>query len=133
MAITHGIKYEFTYNGIKYSFMDDRTAGNENNISESIPDPSTNLEVFWGVDASEMKSLLIVSTGALTVDTNQISTPDHSFSLVANRPIVWTPGIGLVNPFDVAGVLTDVTSIFVTNASGAAQTLTIKSVVDPTP
>ena len=129
MAVTHTVKNTLEYNGTKYEWTANQSAGQENNLSESIPDSSTDLEVTWDADVSAMKSILIVADGALTVETNSGSTPTDTFTLTADTPIHWTTGSGLTNP--VTGDVT--TNIFCTNSSGSAVTLTINMVQDPTP
>ena len=128
MAITHKITQTLNYSGLGYTTTKTKTGGQENNLSESIPDSSTDLEVAWAVDISELKALLIVADGALTVKTNSSSTPDDTFTLVVNTPIVWEDANSSGNPLSA-----DVTSIFVTNSSGGAVTLTTKALTDPTP
>lgn len=129
MSITHAVKNILEYNGTKYEWSSNQSAGQENNLSEAIPDSSTDLEVTWGADVSAMQAFLMVADGALTVETNSGSSADDTFNLVADTPIHWTTGSGITNPFT-----TDVTTnLFVTNSSGSSVTLTIKMIQDPTP
>ena len=71
----------------------------------------------------------MVSDKAITVETNSGSAPGNTFTLVANEPVVWHENGGMaVNSFLAA----DITSLFVTNASGAAAQFQIRSLSDPT-
>jgi hypothetical protein len=133
MSVTHNIKNILVYDGVSYTWEDNQSAGSEVNISEVVADAASDLEIALSIDVSALKAFLIVSTQDLTVETNDGTTPDHTFTLTANVPIVWTISSGLENPFDDDGTLTDITSLFATNASGADATLTVKTVQDPTP
>lgn len=106
-----------------------KTGGQHVSLSESIPNGSTNLQVALALDASALELLVISADGAITVKTNNSSTPDDTFALTADNGVVWANGMPLAsNPLSE-----DVTTIYVTNASGAAVTLTVLALLDATP
>lgn len=106
-----------------------KTGGRFSSISELIPDGSTDLQVFVDVDTSQLLLLMIEATGNLTIKTNSSSTPDDTINLSSVNGIAWASDMPLAtNPLSE-----DVTSIFVTNATGADVTLTINALMDPTP
>ena len=130
MSFTNQLSHSVTYDNVTYEWSDNQTAGERHDLSESIPDSSTDLSVNWTADVSEVKSLLIVSNYAVTVETNSGSSPADTFTLVANEPIIWSAS----QPGSPACPLTtDVTGLFITNSSGSAALLTIKMIQDPTP
>ena len=130
MAFTNTCTYSILYNGARYEWSDNQSAGERHDISESVPDSSTDLAITWSADVSEVKSLMILSDQALTLETNDGTTPTDTFTLVANEPIIWTAGA----PGSPSCPLTaDVTALYATNASGSAATLTINMIQDPTP
>ncbi len=104
------------------------TAEMEINLDRSIPDSTTDLEIVIGIDVDQVQSIHITSDQAITLETNDGSTPDDTLLLVADHPYDWD-----TDSEDDFVLGTDVTSIFVTNASGAAANLKIRLLLDSTP
>jgi len=129
MAFSVTINHELIIGGATISRSTAYSANAQNNLSEAIADSTTDGELTWAMDVSELVYFFMYASGTLLVETNNGSTPDHSFSLTSANQIVWTDDSGLTNPFDT----TDITSLFVTNASGASVTLTIYAGYDPSP
>lgn len=105
-----------------------KTAGGGSSLSESIPDSSTDLEVALTADVSQIKSVWMMATGGnITVETNDGSSPDDTIALVDGEPQMW-------NDDDIGSLFltADVTALFVTNSSGAAVTLDVEILIDPT-
>ena len=130
MSFTHTIKQEWSNgNGGRTITASVSTTGSaQQSLQESIADSSTDLEVGFTLDVSAVKSIYIKSDYAITIETNDGSTPDNTLSLAAGVPYVWHENAEDAFVFD-----TDITSIFVTNASGSAATLQIEVLVDATP
>lgn len=131
MAIKHSIRFGWSASGsgsaLSYSL--DLEGGREQNIDETIPDASTDLEVSFTQDVSQAQSVFLLASCDMTLDTNNNVTPAATVALLANVPKVWTMHDGASrHPFGA----TDVTKLFITNASGAAGTLKIRSLDDPT-
>lgn len=79
-------------------------------------------------DFSQVVSIYILASVAMTLETNDSGTPDDTVSLLAGVARRWTTGEPN-NPFSA-----DCTNAFITNASGGAGTLTILiGYLDPTP
>lgn len=95
---------------------------------ESVADAQTDAELGFTLDVSACKAFVINSTKNVTVETNNGSTPDDTLTLVANVPYVWHE-----NSEHTFLLTTDVTALFVTNASGAAATIDVEAVFDSTP
>lgn len=129
MSITHTLTVSVTDGGVALSKSFDVTSGSGINISEEVADSSSNVAIAFAAVRAKLKSLFMVCDQALTVETNSGSSPADSFELLANKPVVWYEGCGVaVNTF----LSTDITGLFVTNASGFDATLQIKAVIDPT-
>jgi len=103
-------------------------ADGEANLEIAVADESTDLAANIGIDVSALKFLYIVSDQDLTVETNDGTSPDDTLTLSAGKPIVWYDGCGYSNPLG-----TDVTALYLTNASGADATLYVKTLQDATP
>ena len=97
-------------------------------LAAELPDSTTDLEVNVNLDVSQIKALYMVSTQALTVETNSASVPDDTIVLVANTALVWWAGSYYTNL-----LATDVTAMFLTNASGSAAQFTLEVIHDATP
>lgn len=85
----------------------------------------TDIEHLIAVPYAQLKGLVLHATMACTVKTNSSSVADDTFTLEANKPIVWFTGGLAANPLTV-----DVTSIFITNA--AAGLFQMYALYDPT-
>lgn len=97
-------------------------------ISASIPQNSTDLEIALNIDVSEVEFFLIVADVAMTIQTNDGTTPDNTLTLVADQPYIWSAG--MLHAF---ALTVDVTSIFVTTGAVGTGSLTIQVLQDPTP
>ena len=132
MPFTHTITQTTTYDdgavNVSKPMSDAQTAGEEHNIAESIADGQTDLLVAYTLDFSQAKTFVMWPTVAMTIKTNSSGTPAQTFVLSAFEPVVWSAGqTAVTNP-----ITTDITALYVTNASGAAGILNIRSLQDPT-
>lgn len=104
------------------------TAGAVDNIDESIPNSTTNGLVAFALTVAKLKSLYMVSDAVITVKTNSSGSPQETIALAAGCPLVWNSSDGyFACPFSG-----DVTKLYVTNTSGGAAQLQIRTIVDPT-
>lgn len=104
-------------------------SGQGNVISESIPGPSTDLNVACVLAVAKMVSLVLYcATADMTVETNSGSAPAATVNLKAGKAVVWYSDSGLANPFGG----TNVTALFITLAGTTAATFEMRAVVDPT-
>jgi|GEM_PF-1794018 len=94
---------------------------------ETVADSQTDQEVEFALDVSKCKSFFLVSTQDVTFETNDGSSPDDTISLRANEPYVWH-----TNSYDSFLLGTDVTSVFITNASGSTATIYCVALYDGT-
>lgn len=129
MSISHVITRACQDGSQSLSHAETASAGAANNLDESIPDSSTDLVVAFAFAKDKLKSFYITSDKALTVKTYNSVTLKETITLTAGQAIQWSLPDASLLPLPFAS---DVTSIKVTNASGAAAQLQVRSIVDPT-
>lgn len=132
MSLTHKLTQTFISNdGGSFSGTIESTGGLEVNVDETIPALSTDLAVAFAADVSQLKSLFILASAAMTIETNSGSAADNTITLAANVPFAWTNqgGMDLRDTGETA-ITTDITSLFVTSSAGG--TLKIRALIDPT-
>jgi hypothetical protein len=95
---------------------------------ETVATAETDYEINFDLDVSACKSFYLVSDQAVTFETNSGAAPDNTISLRANEPYLWH-----TNAYDSFLLTVDVTSVFITNASGATATIYCVALFDVTP
>lgn len=104
------------------------SADQEIGIDASMPIANDQL-VALALDVSQMKGMFLLADQDLTLETNNATTPAATIALKANVPLIWESTSGyFANPLGV----TDVTALYVTNASAAVAKLQCKFLTDPT-
>lgn len=106
------------------------SADSQTSVDVAIPIEADVL-VNFALDVSQIKALFILSDQDLTIETNNAGpdpAPDDTISLVAGVPLVWTHDSYYANL-----LTTDITALYVTNASAAAARLRIEALHDATP
>jgi len=96
-------------------------------FDQDIAGSTTDLEIALDLPIANMKAFAIYANVAMTVETNDGTTPNDTFTLVANEGQGFIQGEG-TNP-----VGTDITSIFVTVPGATAGKLQIVAGYDTTP
>ena len=112
----------------------DVTAGALNQIEEEIPAGATDLAVILPLDVSQLKAFFARSAGGdLTVKTNDPTSPTNTFELTSTQPVFYPlfEGDQFVDTDDVP-VVSDITSLYVTNSGLAPATFTVDVISDPT-
>jgi hypothetical protein len=97
-------------------------------IDESVANGATDFAIAAAIDVSAVKAFYLLSDQAVTIETNSGSAADDTLTLVANRPYEWD-----TDSEDAFLLGTDVTSLFVTNASGSTANITLRCGSDATP
>jgi hypothetical protein len=100
------------------------TASHVQAVSESIADEAVDSPIIIGIDVSAVVALFLVSTQDVTLTDGDAV----SISLKANVPYVWTE-----DSYDSLLFTADVTVLEVSNASGAAATVSLVVLTDATP
>lgn len=113
--------------GVSTQDVNTLSAGQRIAIDESIPDSSSDLLVALAIDVSQVKGVYILSDQDITLETNDGSSPDNTLALKAGIPYVW-----YTNKYDALKFTSDITALYVTNASGEAARLIAEFLVDPT-
>lgn len=126
-TITHDLKTVAGGKTIQKS--NEYTGSGHHRVDEDIADSTTDQEITFNLDISALKAITMVADQDVTVETNNGSTPGDTFNLKADQPLMWNSGDSYFsNPFS-----TDVTALFVTNASGSSANLRVEAVEDATP
>ena len=97
-------------------------------IAESVPAPSTNFEVFVGIDVSAVKSFYIKASRDMTVESFDGAAAGQTLNLLAGWPYLWT-----TDSYDTFKFTADITKFQCDLAAGVAATLEILVNADPTP
>lgn len=102
----------------------DVTVTGENALDITLATGNSNVQYDLALTRSRMRTLIIESDQDVLIETNSGSAADNSIAIKAGVPLHWEAVSGyFANPFAAA----DVTSIFVTNVSGATATITIRA------
>ena len=96
-------------------------------IDESIANAVTDGLIDCSFVLARLSAFYMCSDKALTIETNSSGAPQETITLVANKPFVYVPGVGLPSPF--AG---NVTALYASNASGSTAVLQIRVLLDVT-
>lgn len=97
-------------------------------IDEAVANSATNFQINVAIDVSALKSIYIVSDQAVTMETNSGSSPNETLNLLAGVPYEWQAGGYFTNLLE-----TDITAVFITNASGATANVSLRALLDATP
>lgn len=106
------------------------TGGLAQELNEAVNDGATDQLIVIAIDVSAIKNIYIKADQDLTIETNNGTTPDDTINLKANVPYVFNADI---NSYFTNLLTTDVTALYVTNASGTDATLEMEVLTDPTP
>jgi hypothetical protein len=125
MALTHRTSTTVRSNaGSVTAYTGTYTGTHEYNLEKTFA-IGTDVAQDMAADVSTIVSLAIMSTTALTIETNSSSAPDDTIVLVANKPVIWNTDmlatLGVACPLTV-----DITTgLFITNAAAADLTIYI--------
>jgi hypothetical protein len=128
MAFTHKITRTFVRGGDTLSKTESIVVDKEINFNTQVANAVTDGLHALAIDVSQMKTAYLYSTKNVTLETNDGTTPGATVSLVAGIPRLWSSTSGETNPFGS----TDVTALYITNASGAAADIEVRIGIDPT-
>jgi hypothetical protein len=127
MPIKHQVQTVITDGALRISSLTEQEVTGSAMVDELIADAVTNDLVSVMIVASQLKTFFLWSDQDLTVKTNNSGSPQETFNLKANKPVVWIAGMS-TSP--IAG---NVTALYITNASGSAATLRLLAGWDATP
>ena len=95
---------------------------------ETVATGQSNIQMFIAIDVSAVKGFYLLSDRDVTFETNSGSAADNTINLKANQPYAWH-----TDQYDAFLLTVDVTSVFITNASGATATIRLEAIMDATP
>lgn len=125
----HTIRTSVDIGGQQISSSKTYSSEGQSGVSVSVPDESTDLQVVFAIDFSQVKSIIIQADGGdLTLETNSGSAADDTLALVDGSPYIWNE-----DSLDTLLITADVTALYLTNASGATVTFSIDVIYDSTP
>jgi hypothetical protein len=128
MSFVHKVTRSWARGGDALSITESIVVEQEVNMDFQVANAVTDGLHALTLDVSQMKTMYLYSDRAVTLQTNDGTTPDATVTLAAGIPNVWSSTSGATNPFGS----TDVTELYITNASGAAANIKIRIGVDPT-
>lgn len=123
MAFTTYVTSTVTQGTFTISNTDSYTTDQVSKIQESVPTGTADQEISLAIDISKLKAFSMQASQAMTVKTNSSGSPQETFTLAAGTPVVFVDG-------DTAIFAGDVTSLFITNASGSLATFNLVAAVD---
>ena len=103
------------------------SSGSKTSISDTIADGLADILHALVVDVSQIKACFIVSDQAITLEFNNSTTGVPTIVLVAGVPYVWD-----TDSYFTDLLATNITALYVTNASGALATFSLDFIIDPT-
>lgn len=130
MAFTHTSSIGWTNGSRSIVTTKQYTGGAQQSINEAVNDSVTDLEMIIAIDVSAIKHIYIKADVDMTLETNDGTTPTDTINLKANVPYIFNADI---DAYFTNLLTADVTSIFMTNASGTDGTLELEVLTDPTP
>lgn len=126
---SHTIRTSVDIGGQQISSSKTYSSEGQTGVTVSVPDESTDLQVVFAIDFSQVKSIVIQADGGdLTLETNSGSAADDTLALTDGSPYIWNE-----DSLDTLLITADVTALYLTNASGAAVTFQIDVIYDSTP
>ncbi len=123
MAFTTYVTSTVTQGTFTISNTDSYTTDQVSKIQESVATGTADSEISLALDISKLKAFSMQASQAMTVKTNSAGSPQETFTLAAGTPVVFVDG-------DTAIFAGDVTSFFITNASGSLATFSIVAAID---
>lgn len=127
MAFVHTLARTWQASGRSIESPKTYSGDAQESLDVDVADSETDFEIAFQLDVSQIQSIYIVSDQDVTLETNNGSSPAETINLLAGVPYVWATGDYLANL-----LATDITALFVTNASGSAARFQLEVVSDPT-
>lgn len=132
MAIANRTTISWTDGGNSATGTITDTPDSETVINMDIAANQTDFLIDFTCDVSQMKTLILLSTGgALTVKTNSSGAPAATISLVDGVPLIWHFEGGYPAVANSPFTATDVTKLYVTNTTATNFKLSVG--IDATP
>ena len=128
MAFTATITETIDIGGLQISQSNLYTDEAETRIDKAVADSSTDFLIALVQDVSETAIVYIVSDQAVTLEFNDSTTGVPTIVLKAGVPYVW-----YTDSYFTDLLATNITKVYVTNASGSTANVKIRFLYDATP
>ena len=128
MSFTATITETIEIGGLQITQANSYTDSAETRIDEAVTDSQTDIPIALVQDVSETAIVYIVSDQAVTLEFNNSTTGVPEIVLLAGVPYVWH-----TNSYFTDLLATDITALFVTNASGSTANVKVRFLYDSTP
>ena len=128
MALTATVTEAINIGGVEVTRATVYTDEAATSIDKAVADAATNFLIALVQDVSETSVVYIVSDQVVTLEFNNSTTGEPEMVLVANVPYVWH-----TNSYLTDLLTTDITKLYVTNASGSTANVKIRFLYDATP
>lgn len=127
MAFTHTIGRNWASGSRSIEAANGYSGDAQESLDVNVADSETDFEVAFQLDVSQIQAIYIKSDQDLILETNSGGSPVDTLALLAGKPYVWTADDLWVNL-----LTTDITALFLTNASGSTARFQLEVVSDPT-
>jgi hypothetical protein len=126
MSFTHVVTERVTIGGVTITEQNTLTAGQKISIDEAVA-IANDVLIAMSVDVSQVKSVYILCDQDVLLETNSSSSPAQTLSLKAGIPYIW-----YTNKYSALVFSTDITALYVTNATASVANLQLEILTDPT-
>ena len=127
MSVAFGFTEKVVIDGATRQQATTITADKRTTLHTAIANAVTDGLHELAVDVSQVKAVFILSDQDLTLETNSGGSPANTLALKANVPYIW-----YTNKPQALVFTTDITALYITNASGSTANLIAEFLVDPT-
>lgn len=127
MAFTHTTQlvYKTTTQGVVLTKTFSKTASTEIGIDALIAAGALNEEKPASFLVVNLVSLMITSSQAVTIKTNDANFPAQEIPILAGQVITWSVGNGTACPIE-----TDISDLFISNAGASAAIVQLRFLVN---
>lgn len=126
MSVAFGFTEKVVIDGATIQQATTLSADHRHSANVTVPIANDQLYAL-ALDVSQVKAVFLLSDQDLLLETNSSSSPANTLSLKANVPYIW-----YTNKPQALVFTTDITALYLTNASAAVATLKLEILVDPT-
>lgn len=117
MSVTHTQTLVIKRNGSQIASYDVAiTEEQEHNWDFTLSASQTNYDLPATIDYSKIKSLFINTSTACTIKTNSTGSPDNTFTMTADAPLVWNSSMPTACP-----ITASVTHFYLTNSTATTD------------
>jgi len=118
MALSHQVQFSISDGALRINAAATVNPTASSSVDETVATGATNELITVAVESTALKMFVLSSDQDVTIKTNSSGSPQETFTMKANKPLVWMDGSPSASP--IAG---DVTALYVTNASGSTANI----------